>query len=300
MNLKYIHVEEKVNIINEVFKLCRIKQWIKNGFVAAAIIFSGNFFNIKLLFSTFLTFFMFSFISSCVYILNDIVDVNEDKRHPEKRKRPIAKGTISVSVAIVILLCLFISSIVFSYFINVRLTVILIIYFLINIAYSFKLKNIMIVDVMTIAIGFILRVVSGAIVIDVRLSYWLLICTALVSLYLGFAKRKNELIVMREKAGIHRTILSKYTIEYLDKILIIVMTLTIITYALYVINGTDYKGMILTVPFVLYGTFRYEYLIMNKNFGGSPEDIFIEDKPFLINIIAWVIVSVISIYFVKM
>lgn len=283
--------------IKQIIKLCRPKQWIKNGFVFAAIVFSGHLFNIQDTINTVITFFLFSFIASTIYIINDIVDVEEDKNHPKKKLRPIASGKVSINQAKLLAVFLVIIVIGGSLRVNTKLTIILLCYFLLNILYCFKLKKFMLIDVMTIALGFILRVLAGAVAIDVQISSWILICTGLLSLYLGFGKRKNELIVLMDKSASHRETLAKYSLEYLNRILLVVLGLTIMTYILYTINGTTYKHMIYTIPFVLYGTFRYEYLIINKNSGGSPEDTFLEDKPFLINIVLWVIVAALAIYF---
>jgi len=288
--------EAKINI-KQMIKLCRPKQWIKNGFVFAAIVFSGHLFNIFDIMNTIFAFFLFSFISSTIYIVNDIADVEEDRNHPKKKLRPIASGNVSINQAKLLAMFLFIVVGVGSLLLDVRLSLILLTYFVVNLLYCFKLKKLMLIDVMTIAFGFILRVLAGAVAINVEISSWLLICTGLLSLYLGFGKRKNELIVLMDKSSSHRETLKHYSLEYLNRILLVVLGLTIMTYILYTINGTQYKNMIFTIPFVLYGTFRYEYLIISKNSGGSPEDTFLEDKPFLINVVLWIIAAAAAIYF---
>ena len=256
--------------VKQMVKLCRPKQWIKNGFVFAAIIFSDRLFDWQGLIATIITFFLFSFVSSTVYIINDIVDVEEDRNHPKKKLRPIASGKVSVLQAQVLALILFTLAAMGSFLLNINLSLVVVGYFMVNMLYCFKLKKIMLVDVMTIALGFILRVYAGALVLNVSISSWLIICTGLLSLYLGFGKRKNELIVLDDKSAKHRATLSTYSLEYLNRILSVVLGLTIISYILYTINGTAYKHMVFTIPFVLYGTFRYEYLIINKNAGGKP------------------------------
>lgn len=285
--------------IKYLIKLCRIKQWIKNGFVFAAIIFSGKIFNLHEVKATIYTFIVFSFISSCVYILNDIVDVQGDMNHPKKKFRPIASGKVTIKEGKLLFVFMFIITITASILLNTFLTVIILIYFILNLIYAFKLKKIIIIDVMTIALGFILRVLAGAVVIRTLVSPWLIVCTGLLSLYLGFGKRKNELIVLEGTAGEHRKILMEYNLPYLEKILLMILSLTNMTYILYSINGTVYKGMIYTIPFVLYGTLRYEYLISNKNLGGSPEDAFTEDISFLFNIFFWIITAGVAIYYIK-
>jgi len=290
--------EKQVKIdIKQIIKLCRPKQWIKNGFVFAAIIFSGNLLNLFDVLNTIFAFFLFSFISSTIYIINDITDVEEDRKHPKKKLRPLASGRVSIPQAKLLAMILLVIVGLGSLLLNINLCLILLSYFVVNLLYCFKLKKLMIIDVMTIALGFILRVLAGAVVINVQISSWLLICTGLLSLYLGFGKRKNELIVLMDKSSSHRETLKQYSLEYLNRILLVVLGLTIMTYILYTINGTIYKNMIFTIPFVLYGTFRYEYLIINKNSGGSPEDTFLDDKPFLINVVLWIVVAAVAIYF---
>lgn len=280
-----------------IIKLCRPKQYIKNGFVFAALIFSGQLFKIHEFLVTLTAFFLFSLISSCVYILNDIMDVEEDRKHPKKKFRPIASNKIKVNEAKFIFILLITVTLVASFIINIKLCGILLVYFIINILYTFRLKKIMIIDVMTISLGFILRILSGGVVINATLSPWLVICTGLITLYIGFGKRKNELVILEGDALNHREILSKYTLEYINRTLLMLLSLTNMTYILYTINGSVYKGMIYTIPFVLYGTLRYEYLITSKELGGSPEDVFQEDKAFFINIILWIITSTFVIYF---
>jgi len=297
MNFEQTQNNETNINLKQMVKLCRPKQWIKNGFVFAAIVFSGHLFNIFDILNTIGAFFLFSFISSTIYIINDIADVEEDRNHPKKKLRPIASGRVSLNQARLLAIFLLIVVGMGSLLLDIRLSLILLCYFVVNILYCFKLKKLMLIDVMTIAFGFILRVLAGAVAINVQISSWLLVCTGLLSLYLGFGKRKNELIVLMDKSSSHRETLKHYSLEYLNRILLVVLGLTIMTYILYTINGTQYKNMIFTIPFVLYGTFRYEYLIINKNSGGSPEDTFLEDKPFLINVVLWIIVAAVAIYF---
>jgi len=280
----------------EVIKLFRLKQWIKNGFVAMAVIFSGDLFKLESVLLTIQAMIIFSLTSSSVYIINDIMDIKEDRIHPKKRFRPIAKGSVSIVQAKILFMVLLIASGLWAMVINRGLFLILAAYILTNLCYNYFLKKIIILDVMTIALGFILRVYAGAMVVGVALSSWLIICTGLLSLYLGFAKRKNELVILTISAANHRSTLSQYNLEFLDKILSLTSGLAITTYILYTINGTDNKGMIFTIPFVLYGMMRYEYLIIKENIGGSPEELFLDDKPFLINIFLWVMTAVISIY----
>ncbi|NGU67654.1 decaprenyl-phosphate phosphoribosyltransferase, partial [Clostridium perfringens] len=201
---------EKSFIIN-LLKLMRPKQWIKNFFVFGALIFSYSFLNLNKTIAALIAFILFCLISSTVYIMNDILDVEKDRIHPKKRFRPIASGAISIKQATIALVVLLAISMISSFMINKGLFFILVLYFINNIFYSFKIKNIVILDVISIAVGFILRVIAGGVAIDVSLSGWILLCTFFISLFLGFEKRRNEIIKLEGKANEHRKILDDYS-----------------------------------------------------------------------------------------
>lgn len=286
--------------IQAVFELIRPKQWIKNFFVFAAIVFSGNFFDTSILKANILTFILFCFTSSFIYVLNDIVDIDKDRCHPEKKKRPLASGRISKSLAVILDIFIISTVAYFSYtLLSVQVSLILLIYVIINIFYSFKLKNIVIIDVMIITSGFVLRVESGSLATGVQVSPWLFLCTILLSLFLALNKRKSEIITLKDKSVYHRKILQEYSVHMLDKMLTIVTPCILMAYCLYTFSSVQSKTMIFTIPFVLYGIFRYEYLIDKKNMGGKPEDVFGRDIPFLINIILWVL-SVLTIIYLNL
>lgn len=283
-----------------LIELMRPKQWIKNFFVFAAIIFSGKFLNFDILILNIVTFLLFCITSSIIYVLNDIVDIEKDRCHPEKRKRPLASGRVSKKSAIILDIALFILVIYCNYnFVNIKVLGIMLTYIFINILYCFKLKNIVIIDVMTITFGFVLRVESGSIATGVEVSPWLFLCTVLLSLFLALNKRKSELITLKDNSSNHRKILKEYSINSIDKMLTIVNPSILMAYCLYTFSSIQSKTMIVTIPFVLYGVFRYEYLMDKKNIGGKPEDVFAKDKPFLINVLMWVI-SVILIIYLKL
>lgn len=286
--------------LKAIFQLMRPKQWIKNFFVFAAIIFSGNFFNTKVLYLNLITFALFCVTSSSIYILNDIVDIDKDRCHPEKKKRPLPSGRVSIGTAIILDVILFLTVIFFSYrMLNVKILAILGVYMIVNVFYSFKLKNVVIIDVMIITFGFVLRVESGSVATGVLVSPWLFLCTILLALFLALNKRRSEIVTLKDKSGSHRKILDEYSIEMIDKMLIIVTPSILMAYCLYTFSSVQSKTMIFTIPFVLYGIFRYEYLIEKKNVGGKPEDVFGKDIPFLINIILW-IMSVLGIIYFKL
>lgn len=287
----------KQNRVSSFIKLFRPKQWIKNFFVFAALIFSNNFLNIDYLKQTTYAFLCFCLISSCVYIFNDMVDVEKDRKHPRKKYRPIASGAVSKKEALMLFLLTAGGGITASFLINKLFGVIVIGYLINNAVYSFKVKHLVILDVMSIALGFLLRVISGAAVIHVDVSPWILLCTLLLSLFLGFSKRRNELVVLEENADKHRRILDEYSLEFIDHMLAIVTASTVMAYSLYTFSAHENKYMMLTIPFVLYGIFRYQYIVYKKNEGGSPEEMLLTDLPLLINVILWIISSICIISF---
>lgn len=280
-----------------IIELMRPKQWIKNFFVFAAAIFSGNIFNINILEINILTFILFCLASSSVYVLNDIVDIEKDRCHPQKKNRPLPSGKVSrktAAIVDVILLCIVIFSSIKH--VSNKLMLVLLIYIIINIFYCFKLKNIVIIDVMIISFGFLLRVKGGSYATNVDVSPWLFLCTILLSLFLALNKRKSEITTLKDKSGSHRKILEEYSTDLIDKMLSIVTPSILISYCLYTFSSIQSKTMIYTIPFVLYGIFRYQYLMEKQNIGGKPEDVFGNDRPFLINILLWISSVFIIIY----
>lgn len=283
--------------IKAILQLMRPKQWIKNFFVFAAIIFSGNLLNLNLLKINIVTFILFCLTSSTIYVLNDIVDLEKDQKHPEKRKRPLPSGKVSKNTAIILDIVIFLVVMVTSYkFVSYRIMLIYMTYIITNIMYCFKLKNVVILDVMLITLGFVLRVESGSIATGVRVSPWLFLCTILLSLFLALNKRKSEIITLKDKRGSHRKILEDYSIELLDNMLTIVTPSILISYCLYTFSSVQSRSMMYTIPFVLYGIFRYQYLMTKNNIGGKPEDVFQKDIPFLVDIILWVLSIGVIIY----
>lgn len=278
-------------------ELMRPKQWIKNFFVFGAIIFSRKFTDISSIITVILTFLSFCLVSSTVYIMNDIIDLEQDKIHPKKKNRPLASGRVSKNNAIYLLFVLLILSMIIGFFINKYLLLILALYFLNNILYSFKVKHVVLLDVMSIAIGFILRVVAGGVVINVDLSVWIILCTLFISLFLGFEKRKNELKSLEKDATKHRKILDEYSIEFLNDISNIVCGATIIFYSLYTFFAYKHKYMTITNIYVIYGLFRYKYLTEIKDEGGSPTETVLTDKGIIVDVILWGITSALILIF---
>ncbi|HOJ09884.1 MAG TPA: decaprenyl-phosphate phosphoribosyltransferase [Clostridiales bacterium] len=275
----------------------RPKQWIKNAFVFAGLIFSKSFMNLALILRSIYAFILFSLVSGIVYIINDIIDRDKDKLHPLKAKRPIASGRLKPDEAIIPALVILCAVIFASYKLDFLFFIIIFTYFLLILFYSIILKNIVILDVVIISVGFVLRTLAGTAIIRVEISPWLIMCTTFLALFLALNKRKNELILLSEDAANHRKNLEQYTPELIDQMLTVVSSATIMSYSLYTFTSGKSHYMMLTIPFVLYGIFRYQYLVSSGNDGGSPEIVLLKDLPLIINIILWGITSIIIVFF---
>jgi 4-hydroxybenzoate polyprenyltransferase len=289
------------NTFGYILSSMRMSQWIKNLFLFAALIFSANLFNMNDLLLTLEGFFAFSFSASAVYLFNDIFDRSNDQLHPIKSKRPLPSGKLSVTSAASAALLLASIGLVWAFTLSLWFGLTIAIYIVINLWYTTHLKGVVILDVMTISAGFVLRVVGGAMLINVPTSEWLIICTILLSLFLGFSKRRHEISLLENQATTHRSVLQHYSLYFLDQMIGIVTATTVMSYALYTISeetvrkfGTTH--LIYTVPFVLYGIFRYLYLIHKKEEGGNPTKLALTDKPLLLNIILWFVAVTIIVY----
>jgi 4-hydroxybenzoate polyprenyltransferase len=287
-------------MLTSLFKSMRPKQWTKNIAVFAALIFDRQLFHLNSDLRALAGFFIFCFISSAVYLLNDIMDFESDKHHPTKRLRPIASGKLPFSIAIFFALIFTVFSIIGGFWLSTVFGILVTIYFLSNLAYSKWLKHIVILDVMIIASGFVLRVASGVSLINVeRFSPWLYVVTTLLALYLGFGKRRSEISELNADAAHHRRVLDGYTLPFLDQIITIVSSTTIIAYSLYTFSAPNLPAdhsMMLTIPFALYGVFRYLYLIQVKHAGGAPEEILLTDRPLQITLLLFGILLLIIFY----
>lgn len=281
----------------------RPKQWIKNFFILAPLIFSQNLFDVPLLIKSAIAFAAFCLLSSSLYILNDIRDLDEDKHHPVKSKRPLAAGEITKTQAwLSFAFLLTVSAVVSVLFLNRNFMVALLIYVILQFSYSFGLKHVVILDVFIIAAGFIIRVIAGGFAINVHISHWLLICTLLLALFLALSKRRHEMVLLGKEAVNHRPILEEYSLYLLDQMIAVVTASTVIAYCLYTISEETVSkfgstSLIYTVPFVLYGIFRYLYLVHQKAQGGTPEALIIKDKPLLIDVFLWIASAVLILYF---
>lgn len=288
-------------MLKYILKAMRPRQWTKNAFVMAALVFDRKLFDVLSLERTLLTLVIFCLVSSSVYLFNDIMDVEADRNHPVKKNRPIASGKLSIKIAVIVSVILLLVSLAGSYFLSTGLLVIVAVYFLLNLAYSKWLKHMPIVDVLVIAACFVLRVVAGVSVIEVeRFSPWLYVVTTLFALYIGFGKRRAELMVLvPDNTQSHRRVLSGYSLDFVDQLITIVSSTTIIAYSLYTFSAPNLPAnhsMMLTIPFVLYGIFRYLSLMQIDKRGGEPEELLLKDRPLQITILLWAISVMIIFY----
>ncbi len=276
-------------------------QWSKNLLLFAALIFSKRFLHPIDLLQTCLAFLFFCLTSGWVYVVNDVRDREADRQHPIKRLRPLASGDLKPVPALILASLLLVLGIVCSVQISPLLSLALVLYALMNLAYTFGLKNIVILDIVLIAVGFVLRAVAGAWAIAVPISHWLLVCTFFLALFLVTGKRRNELVRLGDKATGHRPILHEYNEAILDQMIGVVTAAAIIAYALYTVDGetVDKFGtdnLIYTIPFVVYGIFRYFYLIYKQQLGGAPEKILIHDVHILATVFLWLGMVIFILY----
>ena len=279
-------------MLKALIKTMRPRQWVtKNIFIFAAIVFDKQLFVLDSFLRTLAGFALFCLISSSVYIFNDIADVEADRQHPEKKNRPIPSGKLSIPAAWTAGVLLAAVTLGAGYLLAPSFGYVMGLYFVLIMVYSKWLKHIPIVDVLVISAGFVLRVGAGVTLIQVeRFSPWLYVVMTLLSLFLGFGKRRAELALLLQGAGSHRKVLDGYTLPLLDQYIMIVSGTTIVAYSLYTFsapNVPENHSMMLTIPFVVYTIFRYLYLIEVKHAGGAPEEILLSDRPFQIAMFLW-------------
>lgn len=279
----------------------RINQWTKNFFVFAAIVFSVKFFDLPLLYKVIEAFAVFCLLSSAVYLINDVRDADSDRKHPTKQRRPIAAGEIKPFLAIAVACLLALIGLSAAYALDLPFALTATAYFGLMVVYTFLLRDLVILDTFTIAAGFVLRAIAGVVVIGVAMSPWLIICTILLSLFIALGKRRHELITLSQGAVEHRRILDEYNPQLLDQLISAVAGSTVMAYSLYTLwpetvakFGTH--NLVYSVPFVLYGIFRYLYLIYQKGKGGKPEEILLSDVPLFIDIVLWLTSLLVIIY----
>lgn len=287
-------------MLKQLLITMRPKQWTKNLFIFAALLFDLKLFDLAYVSKTVLAFILFCILSGSVYLVNDLADLQKDRQHPVKKNRPLASGKLRRSWAVTAAVVLPLIGLSLSFLLNPMFGLVGLTYFVIQLAYSFLLKNVVILDVLVIATGFVLRVAAGSVVAEAeRFSPWLYVCVTLLALFLGLGKRRNELVLLDANALQHRKVLREYSPQLLDEMMALVTSSTLIAYSLYTFSAENLpanKSMMLTIPFVLYSIFRYLYLIHQKNLGGSPEEILVRDVPFIISNLCWGIVVVLILY----
>ncbi len=279
----------------------RPKQWTKNLFVLLAVMFGHKLSQPVALIESAAAFCIFCLLSSSVYLVNDVLDVEKDRQHPTKRTRPIASGRLSSAAALTAAVVLAVVSIGSSLLLTPMFALFAGVYLALNLGYSLKLKHVVIVDVLCIAFFFVLRAAAGAAAIGVVISHWLLICTVLLALFIALSKRRHELVLLTNNASNHRESLGDYSPYLLDQMIAVVTASTLMAYVLYTVDdrtmhefGSD--RLVYTVPFVLFGIFRYLYLIHQRGEGGNPDRIIVSDKPFLLNLVLWAVAVGLLIY----
>ncbi len=284
------------------YKLFRISQWIKNFFVFVPLLFSLHLFQGNYFITTFRAFITFCLASSFVYIINDIIDIEADLSHPEKKNRPIASGKVSVKLALIIASLLIVPIVLLMSTFNATFNIAVIAFLTLNMFYSFSFKHIVILDIFSIAAGFSLRVLGGAFAIDVEISSWLILTTMFISLFLGVMKRHAELSVAAENDNSHtRKVLQHYTLDFANQMATVAAAGVIICYALYTVAartvsvfGTE--NLIYTTPFVVFGVFRYMYLVYKFDRGENTTLIMLSDIPMIMTVISYVAVTISIIY----
>ena len=284
-----------------LFLSLRPSQWTKNLIVFAGLMFGQRLLDSRAVAQSIVAFVVFCLLSGVVYLVNDVADRDADRRHPTKRFRPIASGAVNPGTALGFAAALTVVALTAAWLLRPAFAATALAYVGLLALYSGPLKHVVIIDVLTIAIGFVLRAVGGAVAIDVPISHWLLILTILLALFLALAKRRHELVLLADNATSHRPILEEYSPYLLDQMIAVVTASTLISYVIYTISPetvqkfhTDWLG--LTLPFPLYGIFRYLYLVHQKEGGGSPSDMLLNDRPLLVCVALWAITVAVIIY----
>jgi 4-hydroxybenzoate polyprenyltransferase len=280
-----------------IVKEARPHQWVKNLIVFAALLFSQNLGHGALFARSLLAFAVFCLLSSGVYIFNDIVDLDSDKLHPAKRKRPLASGELSVTAASAGSGVFIAAGMILSLLLGPSFAGVSAVYLVLSVLYTLYLKRILILDVLTISVGFVLRAIGGVEALRgvrpyIELSPWLLVCTLFLALFLGFGKRRHEIALLESRATEHRSTLSEYTLSFLDGLIYALMAATLISYAIYTISPATMAkfhstNMVMTLPFVVYGVFRYTFLVTQKREGGNPSEVLLTDVPLILTVVLW-------------
>jgi 4-hydroxybenzoate polyprenyltransferase len=292
---------QKRGLFTLLIATIRPHQWVKNLFIFAPLLFGRKLTDLSAVGAAITAFCVFCLLSSALYIFNDWIDANEDRAHPEKRNRPISSGELPVSVALSFSAVFAAGAFVLAWWLGTSFTVIAIAYFVLILGYCVTLKRLIVLDCIVIALGFVLRVIGGAVAISVVPTHWLIACAFLLALFLAFSKRRQELLTLADNAAEHRTVLGQYSVAYLEQVNVILIGASIVSYALYTVApetverfGTD--ALIYGTVFVIYGMLRYLALINNPENGGNPSKMLLRDKPLLLTVVAWSLYNAIVIY----
>jgi 4-hydroxybenzoate polyprenyltransferase len=286
--------------VRSVLVSLRPRQWVKNLFIFGGLVFGQQLFT-PALWTALAAFVVFCALSGAIYLLNDVADRDKDRLHPDKRTRPIAAGVLPVRTAVATAVALIVAGLAAADWLARPFALAAVAYVVLLSAYSVWLKHVVIVDVLVVALGFVLRAAAGALAIGVAISGWLLICTILLALFLALGKRRHEVLTLEADAAAHRPILAEYSAGLLDQMIAVVTASTVTAYALYTMSPetvAKFHTPLLpaTLPFVLYGVFRYLYLLYHRQLGGNPSDIVVHDRPLLLNTLLWLVVVLLIIY----
>jgi 4-hydroxybenzoate polyprenyltransferase len=286
-------------ILVTLIKAIRPKQATKNLFLYAALVFAGShYWSVQSFSRVTLAFLLFTCVSGSVYLLNDLLDVEQDREHPTKRNRPIASGALPMGLAKVAFLIFSIGGLAASFVLSLLFGIVVTVYFVLQVAYCITLKNMVLLDVFTIAAGFVLRTVAGGVVLHIHISHWLLLCSMQLALFLGFGKRRQELAQLG--TGKHRAILDEYSLSFLDQMINVVAGVTIVCYSVYGIESETahlHPHLWVTIPIVIYSVCRYLYLVYQKGWGGAPDEVLQKDRPLQVAIVLWFIVVMLLFLF---
>jgi len=292
---------ERTSSLRDLWQLLRPTQWSKNLVVFAALIFAKHLFNRADVLLVSVAFLAFCLTASAAYVMNDLRDCERDRQHPLKSLRPLPAGRVRRGTAVALAAALFAIGIVLALALGLGFGALVILYFVLQIAYTFWLKELVILDVMGIAAGFVIRAAAGGVVIAVPVSPWLIICTFLLALFLGFSKRRHELILLEGRATEHRASLKEYSPYFLDQMIAVVTASTVVAYAIWTVSpeireklGTE--KLYLTIPFVLFGIFRYLYLVHQREEGGNPTQLLLTDRPLLVDVLLWIVTVAVLLY----
>ena len=293
--------QERASSLRDVFQLLRPMQWSKNTVLFAALIFAKHLFVVSDLITVTLGFLAFCGLASGAYVMNDLRDCERDREHPLKSLRPLPSGRVRRGTAMALSVTLVLAGMLAAIALRPAFGLLAGVYFVLQVAYTFWLKEVVILDVMSIAAGFVIRAVAGGVLIVVPVSPWLIICTFLLALFLGFSKRRHELILLEARATNHRASLKEYSPYFLDQMIAVVTASTVVAYAIYTASpevrdklGTD--KLYLTIPFVLFGIFRYLYLVHQREEGGNPTQLLLRDQPLLIDVLLWITTATLLLY----